>query len=228
VRDAVLGVTMVNGLGQRLRLGGRVVKNVAGFDLSRLQVGAFGTLGLLLDLSVRVIPAPGLEHTCELEMSATDALALLRGWARRPLPVTATCYLDGRLHVRLSGAESTVLAARRVIGGEAGDRRFWERLRDHELPFFRSGEKLCVRMPPPAARLDPDDQLIEWSGARRWGRVPGDTGPGAAREFGAGYASQLCRGGVHAGAIDYRERVRLAFDPEGLFNPELGNADVAA
>ncbi|MFW6094392.1 MAG: glycolate oxidase subunit GlcE, partial [Pseudomonadota bacterium] len=104
VRDAVLGVEMVNGLGEHLRFGGQVMKNVAGYDVSRLQTGAFGTLGVLLAVSVRVMPVPAAEETRVFELDARAALERCRAWARGPYPITATAHLDGRLHVRLSGA----------------------------------------------------------------------------------------------------------------------------
>ena len=231
VRDSVLGVVMVNGRAERLKFGGQVVKNVAGFDLSRLQAGAYGALGLLLDISVRVVPQPPMEATRSLEMGGDDALAHMRRWARLPLPITATCYLDGRLLVRLSGPQSAVLAAQSRIGGEApAETAIWERLRDQELPLFRSAQPLLLRTPAPSAPLQETDRLIEWSGARRWG----SRSEGAAiepmqgaRVFGAGYAGRVWQPKDPV-AGRYHQRLKQAFDPDNLFNPELCRADIAA
>ncbi|MEZ5549413.1 MAG: glycolate oxidase subunit GlcE [Pseudomonadales bacterium] len=235
VRDAVLGVVMINGFAERVKFGGQVVKNVAGFDLARLQVGTFGSLGVLLDISVRVIPQAPVELTCELELDAAAALREMRRWARLPLPVTATCHMDGRLFVRLSGAESSVYAAGAAIGGVlSGEATIWDRLRDHELPLFRSGTAMTVRQPAPAAALEPGETLLEWGGARRWGVHGGDGSvdaadglPQDARIFGAGYARSLYdRADPVSGR--YQHRLKRAFDPDNLFNPEMCRADITA
>ncbi len=137
VRDAVLGVEMVNGLGQRLKFGGQVMKNVAGYDLSRLQAGAWGSLGALLSVSLRLSPMPYVERNCRLPCSADQALAWMRTWARGFSPISATCYQDGLLDVRLSGPEAAVQAAAARIGGElSSDLGHWSALRDWALPIF--------------------------------------------------------------------------------------------
>ena len=117
-RDAVLGVQMINGLGERLNFGGQVMKNVAGFDVSRLQAGAFGMLGLLLEVSLKVLPLPQSEQTLRLELDAADAHARMLKWTLEPQPITATAWHDGALWVRLSGAEAAVSQAGAAIGGE--------------------------------------------------------------------------------------------------------------
>ena len=117
VRDAVLGVKLLNGRGEVLRLGGQVMKNVAGYDLSRLMVGALGTLGVLLEVSVKVLPRPAVETTLAFELDASVAAARQIQWGRMPLPVSATMYHAGRLYVRLCGSAQGVAAARAVLGG---------------------------------------------------------------------------------------------------------------
>ena len=136
VRDAVLGVEMLNGLGERLVFGGQVMKNVAGYDLSRLQAGACGTLGVLLSVSLRLLPLPEVEETRVLRCTGEEAQQLVRGWARSSLPVTATCHLAGRLNVRISGADSPVQTAAASLGGERGGDALWKELRDRALPCF--------------------------------------------------------------------------------------------
>ncbi len=229
VRDSLLGVVMVNGLGERLRFGGQVMKNVAGFDVSRLQAGAWGTLGLLLEVSLRVVPAPHHEETRVLEMGREAALAWMRRCAATPLPATATAWVDGLLHVRLSGAEPAVLAAAGTVGGEVSrDASFWPALRDHSHPYFREAVPACRHLPP-AAPLAAADELLEWNGARRWTlREETDASLGF-RPFGPGYARLRCTGaGGDALLAGYQQRLREAFDPDGLFNPVLGRADLAA
>ena len=227
VRDAVLGVTMINGLGERLTFGGQVMKNVAGFDVSRLQAGAFGMLGLLLEVSLKVLPRPQAELTLCLEMGAAEAHAGMRQWARLPHPISAAAWLEEGLWVRLSGAEAAVNQTAAAIGGERqSDNDFWPALRDHGLPLFRRGELSCRHLPPASAPAAADD-LIEWLGARRWS--VSTTATEDYRPFTAGFARHRCQdGGGDARIAEYQARLKAAFDPDSLFNPELTDADVAA
>jgi glycolate oxidase FAD binding subunit len=226
-RDAVLGVQMINGLGERLTFGGQVMKNVAGFDVSRLQAGAFGMLGLLLEVSLKVLPLPQSEQTVRLELNAADAHVLMLKWMLEPQPITATAWLDDALWVRLSGAEAAVNQASAAIGGELQpDNDFWAMLRDHSLPLLRSGPIACRHLPP-AGPLAAEDQLLEWNGARRW--TTGETAPGGYQPYSDGYARYRCRdGGGDPVIARYQARIKAAFDPDNLFNPELTDADVAA
>lgn len=230
VRDAVLGVEMINGLGEVLSFGGEVMKNVAGYDVSRLQTGAFGTLGVLLSVSLRVAPLPALERTLVLSLDPADALALCREWSRQPYPITATAYVDGLLRVRLSGAVPAVESAAARLGGEPGDDGFWQWLRDHELDFFRGGGGLWRLVLPPAAPAPLEDCLWAWSGGLRWWRTELEpkavkdaarTWGGSAQPFDRRFAAARL-GGVSPAQGDYQRRIRLAFDPQALFNPHIG------
>lgn len=231
VRDAVLGVELVNGRGQCLRFGGQVMKNVAGYDVARLQVGAFGTLGLLLAASVKVLPCPPVQETRELELDADRALALCREWARQPLPVTATCHHEGRLRVRLSGAASAVAAAVRHVGGDVSrEPAFWDALRDYRLPFFADPGLWRASLPAAAPALgdEPKGQLVSWAGAERWWRPAPGSDPGQqaralggfARPFDATFGQRF---GAHVAPAEaaLARRVRSAFDPDEVFNPDL-------
>ena len=240
VRDGVLGVEMLNGLGERLVFGGQVMKNVAGYDLSRLQAGACGTLGLLLSVSLRLLPLPEVEETRVLECSAAAGQELVRGWARSSLPVTATCHGDGGLHVRLSGPESPVRRAAAGLGGEsAADGSTWNQLRDRALPCFerRPQRTLWELVCPPAAPLppgegegesEPDDEcVIEWAGARRWWCTRRPDAEVLAYAAGvAGRALPAYGGPVLDGAIS--SRLKRAFDPDNVLNAGIVDADAAA
>ncbi len=228
VRDAVLGVEMVNGLGERLTFGGQVMKNVAGYDLSRLQVGAMGTLGLLLSVSVRVIPEPQVERTQVLELSADDAVGTMRRWARVSLPITATCYVDGVLHVRLSGAESSVLSGADSVGGSVlDDPLFWATVRDRELALFKTADPLWRIGCPPAAALPAAAVALEWGGAQRWWRtsMPEDEVLAYAESV-AGVAQRAWSSPVFA--TPHMHRLKQAFDPHDVLNSGLVHADAAA
>ncbi len=230
VRDAVLGVEMLNGLGERLVFGGQVIKNVAGYDLSRLQAGACGTLGLLLSVSLRLLPLPEAEETRALECTATASQDVVRGWARSSLPVTATCYRDGRLYVRLSGAESRVRGAAAGLGGEpTAGAPPWNSLRDRALPCFEKwpGRVLWEVLCPPAAPLPPGECVIEWAGARRWWLT--DLPSGRVRAYAAdigGRALAAYGGPLLEGEIS--RRLKRAFDPDNLLNPGIVRANAAA
>lgn len=230
-RDFVLGCRIVNGKGELLTFGGQVMKNVAGYDVSRLMVGAYGTLGVLLDVSLKVLPKPAMSLTLRQECSAQQALREMRELAGRPLPIDASCHLDGQLHLRLSGTPQAVAAARRSLGGKemenGGD--FWTRLRHQQLPFFQDGHALW-RLSVPAAcgplALD-GDSVIEWGGAQRWLSTDADAVLVRGMAQQAGGHAMLFRGGdrnaafhpLPDGLLALHQRVKRAFDPHGILNP---------
>lgn len=230
VRDAVLGVKLLNGRGEVLRLGGQVMKNVAGYDLSRLMAGALGTLGVLLEVSLKVLPRPAEELTLAFELDAECAAARLRQWTRQPLPMSATLIHAGRLHLRLSGSAQGVRAARQMLGGEPSDAAIWQDVREHTLPFFQSPRPLWrISLPPAAPDLNlPGEQLSEWGGALRW--LASDlTGEALRRRVtAAGGHATLFRHHDGRGEVfqplapplfALHRRVKQALDPHGLFNP---------
>jgi glycolate oxidase FAD binding subunit len=170
-RDQLLGITLLDGRGRILHFGGEVMKNVAGYDLSRLMAGALGTLGALLEVSIKVLPAPTAERSLVLEMSRERALQKMRELARQPAPLSAACHLDDRLHLRLSGNSASVAAWEKHIGGDAGDGEdFWPRLRNHRLRFFQTETPLWrLSLPPATPRLECEHQVLtDWAGAQRW------------------------------------------------------------
>lgn len=226
VRDAVLGVKLLNGRGEVLRLGGQVMKNVAGYDLSRLMVGALGTLGVLLEVSIKVLPRPAEERTLVFELDAAAAAARQIEWGRRPLPLSATLYHAGRLHVRLSGSGQGVEAACKALGGEETDNSVWAEVREQTLPFFNCAKPLWRISLPPAAAVLPGEVLTEWGGALRWlvSQDPAATIRQHAAALG-GHASCF-RGSagdvfhpLSAPLLALHQRVKQALDPYGLFNP---------
>ena len=227
VRDAVLGVGLVDGRGEICRFGGQVMKNVAGYDVSRLQAGAFGTLGVLLDVSLRVRARPEATLTCVLETGLADARTRMVALGRRPWPLTGLAWLDGRLHVRLAGAPEGVEAAARELGGDAGDDDFWSALRDLALPFFGRQETALWRLSLPFDAAQPDfaaDWLLDWGGAQRWCRTHAEPEVvlAEARRLG-GHATRLApsllRTPVAPAVAAVETRVRAALDPGGVLNP---------
>jgi glycolate oxidase FAD binding subunit len=234
VRDFVLGVRILDGRGDDLSFGGQVMKNVAGYDVSRPMAGSLGTLGLILEVSLKVPPQPFAEATLKLEMPQDKAIGILNHWGGLPLPISACAWADGDLAVRLSGAASAVKAAREVIGGEALDSdralRFWLAIREQTDPFFSTDKPLWrLSVPSVAAPLElPGEQLIEWGGAQRWLASNADarTIREVATQVG-GHATLFRAADKSAGAFTplapplakIHRNLKQAFDPAGIFNP---------
>ena len=232
VRDFVLGVTCVNGRGESLRFGGQVMKNVAGYDVSRLMVGAMGTLGAILDVSFKVLPMPEVEQTRVYEVSEEMAIAKMNEWAAQPWPLSAACYLKNRLRIRLSGTEAGVAAAARELGGvqDPEGSPFWRALREQYLPFFESADVLWRLVVPPAT--PPlgllGNGLVDWGGAQRWVlSEQGDETIRAAVQAVGGHATRF-RGGDRSsnvfqplapGLATLHQNIKNAFDPAGILNP---------
>ena len=229
-RDFVLGTRMVNGHGEILRFGGEVMKNVAGYDVSRLVTGAMGTLGVILDVSLKVLPRPRETITLVQSMALRAAIEALCRWAAAPLPISASCIEDGHLYMRLSGTTSALAEARTVIGGHVLEHadRFWMEVREQRRPFFAGEAPLWRVSVPPAAAVDlPGEQLIEWGGALRWLKsdAPAATIRSAVAEHG-GHA-MLFRSGIRSNEpyhplpeplMRLHQRIKAAMDPHGIFN----------
>jgi glycolate oxidase FAD binding subunit len=232
VRDAVLGAKIINGRGQILEFGGRVMKNVAGYDLSRLMAGALGTLGVLLEVSIKVQPAPKGEMTLVRETDATAAIEQMNAWAATPMTITGVCHYGERLRVRVSGGERALEAAHAAIGGEplTDSRPFWRELRDQRLPFFRDAGRLWrLSVPPATPPLDlPGDWILDWGGAQRWLRTDADAERVRAVAREAGGHATLFRGAEPGEEVfaplppalwRLHRNLKSVLDPDGIFNP---------
>jgi glycolate oxidase FAD binding subunit len=243
VRDYVLGLELVNGRAEALVFGGQVMKNVAGYDVSRLLAGSLGVLGVILEVSLKVLPAAPATATLRFDMAQAEALSRLNAWAGQPLPLNASAWWDGALVLRLRGAQAAVEAAQRTLGGELIEPRlgasFWHGLREHTDEFFLGARqaieaaadarlwRLSVPQTAPPLALS-GEQLIEWGGAQRW--------LCSAAPF-AQVREAAARAGGHATIFDARDKsggvftplaaplerihreLKRAFDPAGVFNP---------
>nr|WP_229423791.1 glycolate oxidase subunit GlcE [Massilia frigida] len=235
LRDFVLGAVLMDGKGEVLTFGGQVMKNVAGYDVSRLLAGSMGTLGLMLQHSIKVLPRPLCDTTLRFAMDEIDALRHLNEWAGLPLPISASCWHAGVLTVRLSGAQAAVVAAALTLGGQPVDDgdAFWAALREQRHAFF-DGEGSLWRLAVPSttgAIILRGAQLIEWGGAQRWLKVDADAAMAqnirrAVTAVG-GHAT-LFRGGdkgvgvfqpLAPGVARIHQRLKAAFDPSQVFNP---------
>jgi len=233
VRDSVLGVHLLDGRGADLRFGGQVMKNVAGYDVARLMTGALGTLGIVLEASLKTLPLPPAESTLRLSLPADKVVATLNRWAGLPLPLSATAYVGDTVFVRVSGSMAALRVAREKIGGEhldeAAASAFWTALKNHTHSFFRDDTPLWrVSLPSTAPRLPLSGQvLIEWGGGLRWIKTAEPAVAIRAAATAAGGHATLFRGGNKSVGVFHpltpalmklHQRLKQAFDPAGVFN----------
>lgn len=238
VRDLVLGVRVLDGVGEHLTFGGQVMKNVAGFDVARLMTGALGTLGLVTEVSLKCLPCPKADATLAFDYAADQAIRMTNQWGGQPLPLSATCYHDGRLWVRLSGAQPAVAAAVAKLGGAAvaDADALWTGVREHTHSFFAAAARdrrplwrLSVKSTAPYTDLA-GDQLIEWGGALRWLAAGERADPQKLRAWAAAQgghatlfrATKKERDVFHpldATMAALHARLKAVFDPHGIMNP---------
>ncbi|MDX5378414.1 MAG: glycolate oxidase subunit GlcE [Halomonas sp.] len=235
VRDFVLGARVINHEGIEQRFGGEVMKNVAGYDLSRLMVGAQGTLGLITEVSFKVLPIPGATRSLHLELPLDEARQRLAEWGREPLPISAAAWLDGALHLRLEGGPSSVAATHARIGGDDLENDFWAALRDQRLAFFRAGQaplwRLSLPHRTPALDLpgiDESHMIHDWAGAQRWLRAELDaeavrracqTAGGHATCYGPRPTAIEPFAPLPEVLMKYHRNLKDQLDPKGIFNP---------
>lgn len=230
VRDYVLGVTCINGRGEIMKFGGQVMKNVAGYDVSRLMAGAMGTLGLLLEISIKVQPMPECEICLSVSMDFNKAIHTMNSWARKALSLSAACYDGARLRVRLSGKQSAVVVAKKKLGLADDNPGYWQRLREQQLPFFHTDGRQLWRLsvPPTTPALTfTGDWLVDWGGAQRWLQTNEAAEKIRHITQQAGGHATFFRGGDRSGEIfhplafgvrDLHRRLKQAFDPARILN----------
>ena len=237
VRDFVLGAVLMDGKADVLHFGGQVMKNVAGYDVSRLLTGSMGTLGLILEVSIKVLPRPVAQQSLQFAMTQEQALHQLNVWGGQPLPLSASCWHNGMLAIRLSGAQAAVDAAIKKMGGDAlpDPEKFWDRLREQEHAFFdgvmQDKEhglwRLSVPSVAPVLNLQ-GEQCIEWGGAQRWLKTSASASAVRAAAEQAGGHATLFKGGDKSVGVFHplqpaveriHRNLKNAFDPAGIFNP---------
>lgn len=246
-RDFVLGITLINGRGELLKFGGQVMKNVAGYDVSRLMCGAQGTLGILLDITLKVVPIPAYEETHIIQADEPQMQQLLSELGRKPLPLSATALDNNLLYIRLSGARAGVEAAAQLIGGDLLDANeadtYWRQIKEQQHDFFKdtgeTGHSLWRMSLAPATVAIPahlaSEQLIEWGGALRW--IYSDVDSEALHQWARqqnGHASQIRFNGPHNQVFQplspalhkLSQRIKQSFDPDRILNPGRLYADL--
>lgn len=230
-RDAVLGIQLIDGRGQLLNFGGKVIKNVAGYDVSRLMVGALGTLGVITQASLKVLPRPEMEVTLQFELDQAAAILRMNQLAGRPLPITAAAWIGGVMLLRLEGSVAGLHAPLATLGGEphAHSQAFWLAAREQTAAFFAAPEPLWrLSLPSTTPPLDlPGKQALTWGGAQRWLKsdAPADLIRSAVDAAG-GHATLFRASDKSAGAfhplpqplLALHQRLKQQFDPHGIFN----------
>lgn len=233
-RDYVLGTRVITGHGKLLRFGGEVMKNVAGYDLSRLMAGSFGCLGLLVEVSLKVLPKPRACQSLRLPMDARQALGELAEWGQQPIPISAACHDGEALHLRLEGGEGSVASAVDRLGGETLDSHYWTDLREQRLDFFAGDEPLWrLSLPNDTPLLNlPGRQLLDWGGAQLWLKSDAPAATIRAAAAGAGGHATLFRQDpapfqpLAEPLLRYHRNLKQQLDPQGIFNPGRLYADV--
>jgi glycolate oxidase FAD binding subunit len=227
-RDHLLGVGMVLHDGAYCEFGGQVMKNVAGYDVSRLVCGAFGTLGLMADLSLKVVPAPELEKTITRECSIDEARETIKSLSNRVSPLSASCYSGGTLSIRLSGSELAVKATEKMLEGVASDSSFWGQLDAQTLPAFQNASDIWrLSTEPDEPLFEYDFAMVDWGFAQRWLLDPksdpreGYEGSGhwtRVRCDKARFQAEVFQPLSKLELVLHR-RLKSTFDPGGIFNP---------
>ena len=211
------------------------MKNVAGYDVSRFLAGNLGILGVLTEVSLKVLPIPEYEQTVSLDIDQSSALTQMCDWASQPLPISATAWHNNRLTVRLSGAESAVKAAAITLAGTAVANeeatQYWQQLKEQQHNFFSEGDaplwRVALPATTPALDISTEQTLLEWSGTQRWLRSELDATQLRATVSALGGHATLFRGGDKNQGVftplapvlmTLHNNLKREFDPNGIFN----------
>ena len=237
-RDYVLGSTIINGKAEKLHFGGEVMKNVAGYDVSRLMCGSLGTLGLLLDISLKVIPKPEAESTVILECDIQTAIDKMHLWMQQSLPLSASSYADGKLYVRLASNDASIKLAHQNMGGELlNDIEYWQKLKEQQLAFFDTKKpvwRLSLASNASPLKLQ-GDTVYDWGGALRWLRSDESADKIRHAVEALGGHAMLFRNNVNqldtfhelnSGIHTMHRQLKRAFDPANILNPGRMYADI--
>ncbi|BBU30337.1 glycolate oxidase subunit GlcE [Burkholderia sp. THE68] len=228
VRDYVLGCRLITGSAKHLRFGGEVMKNVAGYDVSRLLCGSFGAFGLLTEVSLKVLPRPRSVLSVGLEATSEAALSMLAKWRSEGIPISGACHIDDVLHLRIEGGSGSVKAARELVGGDEVSTSFWQELREFDLPFFKDERPLWrLSMPAAAPHIElPGRCVTDWGGTQRWLKSEAD--PLAIRELAQRhgghatcYTPDVTDDPFHklsAPLFQLHQRLKRQLDPSNIFN----------
>ena len=231
VRDHILGCKIINGYADILSFGGTVMKNVAGYDLSRLLAGSMGALGLVVGRSLQAVPMPEIGETWWQEIKQNAVIQLMSQLLQKPFPISGLHYDGNRLFYRLCGSSGAIKQSTETLGGEQliNDRDFWLRLKDQTSEFFQDDMPLWRISVAPATEQLPlaGSCLLDWGGALRWLKSDESAQHIYQTVAEAGGHATLFRGGERDGLVfqplpsdlmQIQQRLKHAFDPKGVFN----------
>ncbi|MEH6518164.1 MAG: glycolate oxidase subunit GlcE [Halioglobus sp.] len=230
IRDLVLGLKLINGKGELLNFGGTVMKNVAGYDVSRLQAGALGSLGLISQATLKVSPRPEAHATLSYDMPASTAIRFMNERAGTPKPLSAAAWFEGRVYLRLSGAEAAVRHTAQLWGGECEDEApVWDQIRELSLPCIETQKGLWrLSCSPTASLTSAQPLLMNWCGAQRWYGTDSNVDP-QTKPLAQGIGHWVnFKGGDRMAETNplldpvqtrLHRKVKQAMDPAGVFNP---------
>ncbi|MDE0412598.1 MAG: glycolate oxidase subunit GlcE [Gammaproteobacteria bacterium] len=232
IRDCILGVEIINGKGEYLQFGGKVMKNVAGYDVSRLMCGALGTLGILMSVTLRLLPKPVSEQTLAFPLNTSEAIQKMNSWTRTPMPITGTFHDSKNLYIRLAGSRSTIEKCAEILGGDMVDRShaFWSDVKEQAIDFFMTDKPIWrIQVPPNTTPLKiSGSSLLEWNGALRW--YASETEASEIRRITEQAGGHACLFRRRSGTedifhplsphlLEIHRRLKRAFDPNGILNP---------
>ncbi len=231
-RDFVLGIKLLNGRGEILRFGGEVMKNVAGYDVSRLMCGALGTMGVLLEVSLKVLPCNEKEITLVKELNEQSALDTIADYSTKAIPLSASLYDGSQLYLRLCGTANSVAKAKQKIGGDEHEdgHSFWHKINEHTHPFFDSQLPLWrLSQAPHTPPLAIEGKcLIDWGGAQRW-LLTDETDEKifSALQHSGGHATLFRNSNrqqrifqpLQPKLLSLHLKLKKSFDPNNIFNP---------
>ena len=242
LRNALLALRMVNGFGDTLHFGAPVIKNVAGFDVSRLMAGSYGTLGVLIELTLRVSAMPESQVTLAFECDADQAIEQMVRIDQQPWPISGQSWHQGQHYVRLSGSSQGIAEAKKKLGGEtlAHEESYWRGLINHNTDDFINSEiilrQTCRRNQPVHFLPELHPFLIDWAGGLRWYSVSREQ---YLNLFNAHLLKHIQQSGSHMWRCIFpsmlfnnivplapvqqqlHQGIKTAFDPYNLCNPDL-------
>lgn len=240
LRDHVLGIKLINGQAEHCRFGGQVMKNVAGYDVARLQAGAMGAFGLISEVSFKVLPKPEMCVSMSLETGASEAIALMNKLSGTSKPITAVSWVDGTVYFRLEGPSKAVEATTKqwqskhglAILDDSTASILWESLREHEHDFFAGTEKekslWKFSVNAAADHISQDAAwAFDWCGSQRWLVGEFSLEELAEHAYKMGGEVQLYSGGDRqqelsiprsAAVKQLMQNLKNSFDPENIFN----------
>ncbi len=235
IRDHILGASLINGAGEHVNFGGQVMKNVAGYDVSRLLAGSRGTLGPILDITVKVLPVPQQQITLYFEIEQQAAIQTMNELAGKAVPITASIYVDNKMYLRLEGTRAGISQAKKTLGGKLlnNSKSFWQSIQQQTHDFFKRDIPLWrIIVPAMTDELKLEHEyrsMIDWCGGLRWVScdcltqkdIMNIKAKGGYIESHGNSTATSPSDLMSPLILQMHKKIKTAFDPENIFNPQL-------